>query len=192
MNATSKYFAGLLGPNFQGEKPREFVLNDFDGGTIRAVVNFCYTGNIELTKENVGKCLSMAIRLEIDVLPEKCRQLLSAELSAANVVDILMIPDEYRIGRLRGRAFKLICERFEAVPLLDIQNMSHGLLQDILKCAEVQENADLCAQRLLEWFRCDENERSVHMPELLKLIRLERVSFEVRSEYSCKCPDLSN
>lgn len=168
MNAASKYFADLLGPNFQEGKPKEFVLDDSDGPTIKTVVNFCYTGNIDLSEENAEKCLKIASDVEIDFLEKKCRQFYSKKLNVDNSVSILMIADKYRIGDLRQRAFNLVCEKFEIVSTTDIQKLNHSLLVELLKCNKILESGDLCAQRLLDWFQSDEVERGVYMPQLLK------------------------
>lgn len=179
MQAASKYFTDLLGPNVQESKPKEFNLKDADGSTIKIVVKFCYTGHIDLTQENAEKILRIASNVEIDLLEEKCRQFFFTELSVANAVNTLCVANEYRFGDLRDQAFLLVCENFGMLSTVDVYKLSHPLLKELLECDKVQETGDLCAKRLLEWFQNDEDERGVHMPELLKMIPLELVTVEV-------------
>lgn len=182
MNAASKYFGGLLGPNFQEAKPKEFVLDDSDGNTIKIVVNFCYTGKISLTEDNVEKCLAIASSAEIDLLENKCRQFFATKLGVTNSVNFLIIADKYRFADLRKQAFDLICDKFATVPASSTQKLSRQLLQEMLQCEKIQRYEDLPIKRLLEWFHSDEGERGVHMTELLKFIRLEQLTPEVGSE----------
>lgn len=158
-------------------------MNDVDGETIKSAVEFCYTGIIELTEENVEKCLKIAASGEIDLLEAKCRQFYSTKLSVENSVDVLIIADQYRFMDLQQHAFDLICEKFDTVPAKDIQKLSHRLLLELLQNEKIQQFGDFCANRLLEWFQWDEDERAVFMPESLKLLRLEQLSVEVCSEY---------
>lgn len=162
-----------------GAKPKELVLDYADSGTIKTVVNFCYSGNIDLTGENVEKCLMVANRAEIDLLEGKCRQFYGTELGVGNSVTILMVADEYRFADLRQRAFDLICEKFEAVPSTDVLKLSHPLLQELLKCNQIQDYGDLGAMRLVEWFQFDEEGRGTFMPALLKSVCLQKLSTEV-------------
>lgn len=175
-----------MGPKFQENKPKEFILKDADGRTIKNTVDFCYTGIIELTEDNVETCLAIASSVEIDLLVDKCRQFYSSKLSVANAVDILMVADNNRFVELRQRALDFISENFDVVATLDILKLGHPLLQELLKYDKIHESGDLCAQRLVAWFQAHESERAVYMPELLKLIRLEQLTLEVRVSYFCE------
>lgn len=184
LNAASKYFADLLGPDIFEEKANKSVCNDSDGETIKSLVNFCYTGNVELTENNAEKILQFASAIESDLLINELRQYYSTKLCVAHSVSILMMADKYGFDDLRKQAFQLICKKFEMVPSVDFQKLSHSLLQELLNCDEIQKSGNLFATRLLEWFQCDEDERDVYMPELLKLIQLEQLKIEVRFKYT--------
>lgn len=62
LTATSKYFSAALGPSFIEDGENEFVLNDADVETVMAIVDFCYTGHIDLSEENVAKFLAVACK----------------------------------------------------------------------------------------------------------------------------------
>lgn len=62
-----KYTASL-GLNFQKGAQSNFVLEDTDGETIRKIVKFCYTGEIDLNEDNVEKCFAVASSIELDLL----------------------------------------------------------------------------------------------------------------------------
>lgn len=174
--AASKYFSVALGPNFQEGNHNEFVLDDTDGETVKAIVDFCYTGRIDLTDENVTKFLVIASSVEFDLLEEKCCRFYVDKLN----VSTLMVADKYCVADLHQRALDFICGSFERVPTADIQRLDYQLLHKILKCDKIDAREELVFKRLLEWLQNEESERGKHMPELLKLIRLEYIPLKVR------------
>lgn len=177
--AASPYFAATLEPKFQKRKKGEFILKDADGDTVKAIVDYCYTGRIALTAENVGKFLAIASRIQLDLLEVKCARFFINELYATNCVDALMVGDKYNYVDIRQRAFALVCENFEELPTAEIQKLDHRLLLEILKRDQIQGTEDSVFRRLLEWFLYDESDRKQYMPTLLKTVLLEYVTLQV-------------
>lgn len=90
--AASKYFSVSLGP--QEGRINEFVLDGTDGETVKAIVDYCYTGQVDLTEENVGKLLAIASSVELDCLQADCFQVYAAKLSVTNCVEAFMAADK--------------------------------------------------------------------------------------------------
>lgn len=91
-----------------------------------------------------------------------------------------MAADKYSDANLRQKAFDLICSSFEKVSSDYIQKLDYRMLQEVLKCDRLNATEELVCNRLVEWFQNNENDRDQYMAELLKLIRLERLSHQVR------------
>lgn len=180
MNAASKFF-DIFGPEFRKSKRKEHVLEDIDAETIEGFVAFCYTGNIDLTEENVRKFLDFATRYQVDLLKKQCHQFCFEKLIVANAVDFCRIAEEYFNRNLHTRTCLFIRDNLEMVPTIEIQKLNHTSFLTILRSDK--DNDDLCATRLLEWWRSDENKRSLHMPKLLEPLRLERLTTEVCSNF---------
>lgn len=181
LTAASKYFNASLGPNFQEANREEFILEDTDGETVKKIVDFCYTGRISLTRENVGNILAIASSVQLDFLEDVCRQFFDDNLNLDNSLETLLIADKYSYLVLRERAFRFMCETFESIPSTEVQKFEHTLLEEVLKCNNVNATEEMIFTRLLEWMNKSENERTEHMPELLKLIRLQHFSPQVNS-----------
>lgn len=179
--AASKYFAASLGPNFQEANHNEFILDDTDGETVKMIVDFCYTGRINLTAENVGNMLAIASSVQLDFLEEKCRQFYDDHLNVNNSLATLLIADKYSYSALRKRALEFVCEAFETIPSTEIQNFHHSLVGELLKQSNINATEEVIFNRLLEWFNKSEIDRTEHMPDLLKLIRLKHFSPWVKS-----------
>lgn len=180
MTATSKYFSAALGPNFEEGRKNEFVLDDTDGETVKVIVDFCYTGHINLSEESAAKFLAIASSIELELLEKKCIRFYNDKLSVTNAVGSLMIADKYNAFDLRQRAFGLICESLEKVPTTDIQQLDYRLLRELLESDKIQATEALVFERLLQWFQNKESEREQYLPGLLKMIRLEYIPPQVR------------
>lgn len=181
MTAASKYFTASLGPNFREANHKEFVLDDTDGDTVKMIVDFCCTGHINLTEENINNIVTIASSVELDFLEEKCRQFLSDNLNINNSLETLLIADSYSI--LRQQAFQFICEAFESIPSTKIQKFDYALFEELLKCNDVDATEEMIFNRLLEWFSKSEDDRKDHMPKFLKLIRLEHFAPQVKRTF---------
>lgn len=125
MTAASKYFRAALGPNSQEGEKSEFVLEDTRLETVKAIVNFCYTGHIDLTEENVERFLVVASSVEIDLLEKKCCRFYEGHLSVKNSIGTWLLADKYSYVHLRQRALDLVCESFETLPASDFQKLDH-------------------------------------------------------------------
>lgn len=178
--AVSKYFSASLGSGFQESKKEEFLLEGCDGDTVKAIVDYCYTGQIKLTEENVGIILTVASSVEFDLLENECRQFYEEKLDLRNCADALIVADRYSFEHLRQRALDLICGGLDNYPTEEVQKLDYHLFQEVLKCDKIQATEELIFERLMEWFHYNEAERKPHMPKLLKLIRLKLITTQVR------------
>lgn len=178
--ASSKHFTARLEPHFQDSKKDEFLLKGTDGETVKAIVDFCYSGCINLTEQNVSKFMAIASSVDIDLLEEKCRRFYSDNLGVTNCIEALMVANS---DELRQRALDIVCGNFGLLPASKINKLNGPLLHEILMSNKMHLAEDSVFQRLVEWFQCNEDERSQYMPELLKLIRLERAKPEVSFDF---------
>lgn len=179
MAAASKYFAASLGSSFQESGKSECLLEGTDGETVKSIVDFCYTGEICLTEENVRNFLVIASSVQLDLLEVVCHRFLEDNLTFANCVDTLILADKYSATVLRQRAIGAICSRFDKLPINEIQKLDQQLLGDVLKSEKIEADEELVFKRLMEWFQSEESVRKQHIPELLKSIRLELIPQQV-------------
>lgn len=90
-----------------------------------------------------------------------------------------MTADKYSFLDARRKAFESICEKFDEVPLAAFQQLDHRLLQELLKWPRLTPSEELICTRMLEWWRHDKDNCNAQTPDLLKLIRVENIGFEV-------------
>lgn len=176
--AASKYFATMFGSGFEDSKRSKFTLKEVDGETIKAIVGFCYFGDIELSEESVDEFIAAASFYQFELLEQKCCQFRSATLKASNAVQTLLIADKFNLPDLRQRAFGLVCEMLDTIPFTDIQQMDYRFLEQILSSDIVQASEETIFKSLMDWYAYNKVDREKLMVNLLKCIRLKHVSRE--------------
>lgn len=180
----SKYFQALLGPNFKEGHEEEVTLPNVDGPTLKSIIDFCYSGNIKITDENIMEVISAASAMELVFIEQKCEQFWNNRLAAPNCVETFLQADKYNFLELRKKSLDFICENFVLVGCNKFQELEFSHFSEIMKCDEIQALESSIFLHSLKWVDYDVENRSKYAPELIKLIRLGKIEPEVRSKKS--------
>lgn len=182
MISSSEYFRALLGPNFKEGQEEKLTISDVDGPTLKAIINFCYSGKIQITEENIMQIVAAASHMAFDRIEQKCEQLWNESLATSNCLQIFSAADKYSFADLRKKSFDFICEHFEALDAGELQKINATFVSELLKCDQIHAREEFIFQRLAEWASYHETTRFKHVPDLLKSIRLEKISQPVSFE----------
>lgn len=72
LSAASEYFSLMFTGSLSNNEQTEIVLGDVNGDVLQAVVNYCYTGSIEIREDNVETLLSTAGLMLLHEVVEAC------------------------------------------------------------------------------------------------------------------------
>lgn len=180
MMSSSSYFRALLGPNFEEGEDEEVTISNTDGPTLKNIINFCYTGNIKITNENIEQIIEAASYMNFDRIELKCQQFWIDTLATSNCVQIFSAADKYSFKNLRKISFDFICEHFEKVSDIELKKIGLSFFAELLKCDQIHAREEFIFHRMAEWVGYHETTRSKHVPELMKTIRLEKITQPVR------------
>lgn len=157
---------------------KNILLKHIDGPTLKIILDFIYTGHIEITGDNVDAVIAAASSMELIAIEEICGKFWVANLSNENCVDIYLSADKYNLMDLRSKALNFISKNFEAVPIIrqiDDQNFEKIIKHDKITAAET-----IVLDRLVEWINRNESKSVKVVADLLKSIRLECIPNKVR------------
>lgn len=185
MMSTSEYFRALLGPNFKEGHEKDVNISNVDGPTLGAIINFCYSGNIEITDDNIMQIIEAASAMELVRIEKKCEQFWNEKLSTSNCVEIFLAAEKFSILELRKTSIDFICEHFTSIAPEIFLEIDFSTFAMILKCDNIHAIENLIIERLIKWIEYDDKNRSKYAPALLKLMRMEKVMQPVRSEIEC-------
>lgn len=178
--SSSNYFQALLGPNFIESRKKFVTLPDIDGATLKSIINFCYTGKIKITDENITQIVSAASAMELVCIEKKCKQFWKENLTRYNCVHIFLSADKFSFLDLRQKSLDFIGEHFEALAISGLQNLEFPYFAELLKCDEIHSREELIFQHLEQWIDYDDKNRLKYGQRLFKLIRLGKITRPVR------------
>ena len=118
--ASSPYFETGFTSDLTPEQERhelEVKLTEFDPSLdrIEELLNFVYTGEIEMTDTNVGEMLALADFYDIANLKELCAQFLLKRLKPANCLSTQMLADRYHHEPLFEAATDFISSNLNSI-----------------------------------------------------------------------------
>lgn len=176
--AASGYYNALLRSNFECDNRDEYIVRDVDGAILQQLVEFCYTGNIDINDDNIEILLEIASFLQMDMLETQCLVYRIGDLRLENAVEVLVLADKLDKKELRTEALRLVCGNLDNILIRDrIEELGTGLMRAILDMDYMVALESDLFKCLLRWSG-DYIERKVQLPELLLKIRLEYISSE--------------
>lgn len=184
MVAASPYFQALLGPNYKEANENEVVLTDIDGKTLKAIIEFCYTGRIKIDKVNVSDIMAAASSKELIHLEKLCSQFWSENLDIGNCLSVLLDAEKYHLTDLWQTSLRYICTHFVDIPIAEMVKVDEKMLEAILKQDQLSAAESFILNFFMEWVQHDDSHRSTHVVSLARFIRLEHLPGEVRRALS--------
>lgn len=177
--AISNYFATILGPKLAGESG-EIVLADLDGTLLRDLVAYFYTGNIQISAQNLKIYMDVASKFEFDLLQEKCAECQSSPLSIGNCVDWFVFAVN---ADVRDNALQTICKHFKDISTQELGSLDYENFKKVICTDDITASEEIIFDRLVEWTRFDVFDRSKYVSDLLKCIRLKLIPTKVNRKY---------
>lgn len=156
------------------------------------LIDFCYTGNIEITEANVYELIGAASKMEFEHIEQKCQRFLQEKLSVTNCLTIWTLVEPFiNFNELVQSAIRTAQKNFNEVInhrqylQIDVEHLLDFLKSDELNVYSEEE----VFNALVKWVTYDENDRKRYVKELLSTIRFAYLKPEVIavSIYTCIC-----
>ena len=106
--AFANYFAKLFTVEMKECTRNEVELKCVDGTALSKIIDFAYTGKIEITQHNVIFLLETANYIGVTAICKACCDLLAARLNIDNVIDILIVASTYGCKELDDEVTKCL------------------------------------------------------------------------------------
>lgn len=144
---------------------------------VESMINFCYSGSLEITLNNIDQLLHAATHLQIPTAIDLCSKFLLQSCSIENCIDIYKIADLYSLNHVLDIVRLFISKHFlslmfkarEQFEQLTYEQISHELSRDTLEM-NLYEEYDLFTMTCA-WIEANLQEREKHAVDLFKLIR---------------------
>lgn len=152
----------------------EIKLVDVMGDPLQMLIQYCYTGKIELREDNVETMLATACLLQLTSVVDACCNFLAKQLHPSNCLGFALFAEQQSCVTLLDLSSRYTCHHFMQVCKnqefyqLNVEQLANLLKSDDLN---VTSETDVF-HALMAWVQHDASIRDKHIPELLGLVRL--------------------
>ncbi|XP_074984072.1 kelch-like protein 5 isoform X2 [Caretta caretta] len=174
LSSVSDYFAAMFTNDVREARQEEIKMEGVEPNALWALVQYAYTGRLELKEDNIECLLSTACLLQLSQVVEACCKFLMKQLHPSNCLGIRSFADAQGCTDLHKVAHNFTMENFMEV----IRNQEFLLLPaaEIAKLLASDDmnipNEETILNALLTWVRHDLEQRRKELSKLLAYIRL--------------------
>lgn len=169
--------------NLKERNQHEIILQEIHGDYLKVLIDFCYSGLMDINPRNVYQILETSTRLEFIHIETKCRIFLLENLKVSNCLSMWTSLENFlNFEELSQSALQIAKQNFadvieqDAFLLLSVNHVFELLGSEELNVWSEEE----VFNALTKWINYEETERKQHAVFLLSSIRLT----ELRSEVS--------
>lgn len=155
---------------------------------MEALINYAYSGRIVLNKTNVQSIMVGASFLQLQSVRDACADFLKSHLHPNNALGISLFADRLNCSSLVEESTKYIQQYFHQVSLSD-----EFLVLSVTDLKELISKDDLYVmsesqvfEAVIRWIKHNVDERLIHLPKLLILVRLPLLSPEYLVDHVAK------
>lgn len=181
--ASSHYFNAMLSSGMRESITKEIQLHDINGGTLRILIDFCYSGKIKIDEGNIENILSAASRYEFVEIEKQCSVFLKQTLKN----EPLKCLTHYSTANLYNlNDLKELCKQFSYEHFMLFKDSEEFLSLEFDQLIDMIKSDDLNVPReedvftaIMKWIKHDRTGREKFLVELCKNIRFAQVETTV-------------
>ena len=199
--ACSSYFMAMFTNEMKESDQDAIEIQDMNPDILSSLVNFAYSGEIEVAVGNVQEVLSAASLLQIKQVQDICCEFLKKQLDASNCLGIKTFAEANGCRQLSD-----VIDTFARKHFPEVASGSEFLHNHWENIASLISSSDLNVKTeedvylsIMEWVKQDSGERIRHLPQLLSHVRLpmlpvpflmKEIDNEPLVKQSVECRDL--
>ena len=180
LSAASPYFDKLLQSNMKENREGIVRFEEISGSVVEDVLEFIYTGTVDVTQENAEELIAAGNYLIIPGLKTASGRFLEREMSNINCISTFYLAEKYECAELITNSGRFIHENIVTVAkldeflLLDAKEIERWISSDEIT---VKEEADVF-KITLDWVNHRKSERKSAFEELFGHVRLGFLSHD--------------
>lgn len=172
--ATSPYFKAMFTTRLTESKMDSINLYEVDAWSVKQVIEYAYTGKLEITKHNAQNLLAAASLFQISPIHTACAKFMETQLDAHNCIGIQMFAHVHSCEELRLKAMEYVEKNFyDVCHTEEFLSLTADRLAEIVASDELNvECEEVVFEAILRWVRHSEAERHKYLGDLLPNVRL--------------------
>ena len=182
--AASPYFRAMFTGDFSESHMETVPIFDVDPASVKAVIDYCYSGALRITAENVQLLFQAASLFQVDRICHACCKFMERQIHPLNCIGIQGFAEVHGFQELYRKATEEIMEHFHAVVEgEEFLGLEFSKLKEVLASDDLNvDSEDSILQAAMMWVSNDTHGREGHRHDILSLIRIPLLSPEVLVE----------
>ncbi|XP_024145640.1 kelch-like protein 5 isoform X1 [Oryzias melastigma] len=174
LSSVSDYFAAMFTSDVREAKQDEVKMEGVDPDALWVLVQYAYTGRLELREDTIESLLSASCLLQLSSVVQACCSFLVKQLHPSNCLGIRSYADAQGCNDLQRAAHAYTMEHFldvigaQEFLLLPVEEMERLLKSDDINVPD----EETVITSLLTWVSHDAPTRHHHLPSLLSHVRI--------------------
>ena len=170
----SPYFKAMFTGEMKEKYMEEIRLHDVRSDALQAIINFCYSSRLHITKDNVQSLLALATMFQMEGVQHASSRFLSRQLHPSNVLGIRSFADTHSCTSLLNRCNVFLQQRFPEVALHEeFLQLDYDAVLEIVSNDHLNvRGEEQVYEAVLAWVRHSEKERKPVIADLLKHVRM--------------------
>ena len=178
LSAASPFFSKLLESDMRENREGIIRFEEISGVVMEDVLEFIYTGSVEVTQENSKDLIAAANYLLIPGLKKLSGRFLEQQMSKSNCISTCYFAEMYQCDELITNTRKFIHANFTSVAKLDeFLNLEAEEVERWISSDEISVavEADVL-EIVLKWIEQNKRERKASFGQLFRHVRLAFLS----------------
>ena len=191
---SSPYFKAMFSSDLRESKEAKVCLNDISPWTMKRVIEYAYTGRLEITVDNAQDMLAAANLFQYEVIVEACCDFLSRHLHPSNCLGIEHFAHMHSCHKLESESKQFVMDNFRSVVEYDefcelpVERLIVYISSDLID-VRTEESV---YEAVIKWLQHDIDERKKFVCALMEHIRFATVDSQYLNENIADDPLVRN
>ena len=154
LSSVSDYFRAMFTNNLSESFKTDIEMTNMDGNALKSLVNFIYSGTIDLNDSNIFSILNAASFLQLQsVIKLGCDYLMN-NLNVLNCISIRRYSEEQSLKELKLASYKYILDNFEQIAQNDelLSELTRNELNDLFESSYLNVTCEeVVYEALMRW-----------------------------------------
>jgi len=176
--ACSSYFYAMFTSDLAESRQKVITMKDIDATVVQILVEFAYTGKVDVNVENVQSILATACLVQFHEVRDICCQFLETQLDPSNCLGIRKFTEAHGCTNFLEVVDNFVLENFREVmkseeyALLPCELLIKVISSDDLNIIAEEE----VYEAVMSWVKHDLNNRAKQLPSLIRFVRMPLIS----------------
>jgi kelch-like protein 1/4/5 len=174
LSASSPYFHAMFTGSLREATENEITIQEVPGDTLQNLINYCYTGTLEIREDTVETLLATSCLLQLNSVVSACCNFLVKQLHPSNCLGFALFAEQQSCSTLLNLATSYTTLNFMQVwKNQEFYQLDQFQLGNLLKSNDLNVPTEQeVFHALMAWVQHDAEHRKKYISELLALVRL--------------------